>query len=850
MTGSWRIPGLDSYRGRYLALAFVAIAFLSAAGLYGRHYVSQVSDQQLRMIQQRAQATANLHDTLELLNRVQDDLHGFLINPPQTKVSQLLGSLQRLITATSRLDSSEWTVTHPELGSLIRETTFDLQRLDKGLRELIEIRKERRRWFPMLGVVEEQMMPANQAIQEILNAILAEERERLADGETDIDTFSRIVDLQVSWLHAISELRLLIANRFGIFSTNAAQGMESRADNIGIYLNAARTKLAELEAAAGAGKLGLSAEEFLPDLQEKLDIWADIYSRSVKRLQGNDWRADLTYTREAIEPIIDAIHQRLSGIRLELDIQSAQNITDLTDITKQLSSFTLLVVATGALFFLVTYGMFNRILLKPIKQTTLALRQEAEGRTSMLPPEAKVQETQDLIAAFEEMRQQVREREGHLDHLAHHDPLTGLPNRLLFRDRLEHALTLSAREGSLLGVMFLDLDRFKQINDSLGHAAGDQLLRSVAERLRGAMRASDTVARLGGDEFAILIEHLKHRDESTLLAEKILIALAEPFLLDGKPFHITTSIGITLSPIDDIQADSLIRGADTAMYAAKEAGKNCFRFFTAEMTQRAAAHLETESALRLAIAQQQLELHYQPISNQDGSDIHAFEALLRWHHPQLGQVPPDRFIPILEDMGQLGTVSRWIIDTVAEQQLTLFRQTGRWMPISINLTAKLLHDDAFSRHLLGKLDSNWPSPEHLIVEVTEDSLTQDLDASVRVLQQLRGLGVRVALDDFGTGQSSLNHLRRFAFDLIKVDREFVRDIPDDPNDVDLVTAIIQLSHAFGMKVVAEGMETLAQEQVLRERGCDYLQGYLISRPMPGTDLPGFLSDFIDQPKQA
>lgn len=843
------LPGLQSYRGRYLLLAGLMALSLLTAGFIGYRHVSTVGEQQLALIQQRASAIALTHDSLEQLQNLRQQIHLLLINPPLIDGSALMLSVTHLRSASARLAETPWLKNQEDLANLAKQITQDARQLEQHVARMVQLRGDRALWFPALGPIEQQMLPANRAASDLINLMLDEVQDQYDTPDSRL-TNKTLMQLQNNWRSITAELRLLIANRFGIFSSDPIEGIDGRAGNIRTYLGEIARQLDSLEDLRQRNRLGFIASSELDTLRAHIEHWQRSFETALQQISEPAWRADIQYLQFAITPLLRNTEQRLSGIRLELDVQSARNITDMTDLSGDLARLTAFIALVGTAFLISTYFMFNQLLIKPIRQTTHALKQEAQGIEIDAELSTRVRETEDLISAFEEMRKQVRSRQSHLDHLAHHDNLTGLPNRLLFRDRLEHAVSLANRSNSQLAVMFLDLDRFKQINDSLGHATGDQLLQIAARRLLDLMRDSDTVARFGGDEFAILTEDLRRREEVTRLAERVLQALEEPFVIDGRPLHISTSIGITLCPSDDTNPEGLLQGADAAMYEAKRAGKGLIRFFTAEMTEQATEYLNLETHLRAAVLEQQFELHFQPVTDATGTQLRGCEALLRWEHPEDGYISPEQFIPVLDDMGQMGQVSQWILSQVHQQQQTLDDNGYGHIDLAINLTARLLHDERFASHLLQALDERKPDPSRLVIEITEDTLTRDLEAAERVLQQLKQLGVRIALDDFGTGQSSLQHLRRYPFDIVKIDREFIRDIPQDPNDVDLVRAITQLSHAFGMRVIAEGVETRDQLEMLQSMGCDHLQGYLISRPLPAERLADHISSHFPRLEQA
>ncbi|MCS6913260.1 MAG: EAL domain-containing protein [Myxococcales bacterium] len=435
----------------------------------------------------------------------------------------------------------------------------------------------------------------------------------------------------------------------------------------------------------------------------------------------------------------------------------------------------------------------------------------------------------------------IKENQARLDFLAYHDVLTELPNRLLFRDRLEQALQHARRDGERLGLLFIDLDRFKNINDSLGHHVGDQLLVAVAQRLRKLLRRTDTIARLGGDEFVVLTEKLGTIDDADRLAHKIITALRRPFDIGGRELHVGCSIGITLFPEDGESADELLRNADTAMYRAKDAGRDGFARFSREWTDDVTSKLVLENDLRVAVRQRRLSLHYQPIVSLSHGRVIAAEALARW--PDAPSVPPDRFIALAEETRLILPLGEWILHE-ALRQYAAWRSEGLILDyISVNISAMQLASPEFTERLLSLLRVNGLEGRHLQIELTENILMRDTTTSHRVLGDLRSHGIRIAIDDFGTGYSSLAYLKRLPIDNLKVDRSFVHDIPADPNDCAIAAAIIGLARTLGLEAIAEGIESEAQERFLREIGCDTVQGYRYARPLPAERFRTFVAAY-------
>jgi diguanylate cyclase (GGDEF)-like protein/PAS domain S-box-containing protein len=425
-------------------------------------------------------------------------------------------------------------------------------------------------------------------------------------------------------------------------------------------------------------------------------------------------------------------------------------------------------------------------------------------------------------------------------HLAQHDSLTDLPNRALLSDRLTQALALAHRNEQRLALLFLDLDRFKRINDSLGHAIGDRLLQSVAERLLACVRSSDTVSRQGGDEFVILLPQVTQPADAAVTAEKILLALSTPYRIDRQDLHLAASIGIVTYPDDGTEPKTLLKHADLAMYRAKDSGRNTYRFFEPDMNGYAADRQSLESGLHRAIDRNGFVLHYQPIVSLESGEFISVEALIRWHHPQRGLVAPAQFVPIAEESGFIAAIGRWVLREACRQSRA-WRAAG--LPpirIAINISTVELRDKAFVESVGDILEEHGLLPRDLELELTETFLMRDSNSIVVMLQSLSDLGVRITLDDFGTGYSSLSHLKRFPIDALKIDQSFVHNFAADAGDASIVSAVIAMGKGLQVRVVAEGVETREQLALLRRQGCPEGQGYYFSRPVSAREFSQLL----------
>lgn len=441
---------------------------------------------------------------------------------------------------------------------------------------------------------------------------------------------------------------------------------------------------------------------------------------------------------------------------------------------------------------------------------------------------------QDESQTREQVEKAARESERQLERLANFDTLTGLPNRNLFHDRLSHAVEKAKRRGQQLALLFIDLDDFKVVNDTLGHDAGDRMLRHAAGAIRDAMREEDTVARLGGDEFVVLIEEANaaHIPGSV---NRLLDALKQPLFLDSQEITSSASIGIAVYPTDGEDIPTLLKNADTAMNRAKEKGER-FQFFQAEMATQARERLLVESNLRRAIEREQLFLNYQPIIDLASGELVGAEALLRWRHPELGMVPPDRFIPVAEASGVIGAIGEWVLRETC-QQIQRWEMQGLSIPkVAINLSARQLRQPNLAEQFVAILTEHGLAAARIGIELTESALMHDPQEAANLLGRIRAAGFEIYIDDFGTGYSSLSYLKRFPIDKLKIDRSFVNDITAVGGSMAIVSAVLAVARALGMRVVAEGIETEEQLGMLRDNGCDMGQGYHIGRPMLADDF--------------
>ncbi len=506
----------------------------------------------------------------------------------------------------------------------------------------------------------------------------------------------------------------------------------------------------------------------------------------------------------------------------------------------------ILAIASAGIGSLLVFTINKRALQKADQSTKIAEAEAEKNRELNLTLEQKVLErTQELRVAMEETRAINEE----VQYLATHDALTKLPNRLMFSQLLNHAIHSAKRYHKQFAVLFIDLDRFKIINDTMGHDAGDQLLQEVAARLQQTLRAADAVARLGGDEFIILIEEVTDSNNVATVAHKIITTLIKPLTLVGKECRITASIGISLYPKDAEDEQSLMKNADMAMYLAKEEGKNNYKFYSKDIQTKSLERFSIETQLRAALERHELSLHYQAQVDIKTNAIKGVEALLRWQNPSLGSITPTQFIPIAEETGLIIPIGRWVLKTACAQNVAWQQQGLPPVCMAVNLSPRQLMDDHLIDDIRTALNDSGMAPHLLELEMTESMIMHNPARMIALLTEIKNLGVRLAIDDFGTGYSSLAQIKRYPIDTLKVDRSFIRNVPQDPENKALTEAIIAMGKTLSLTVIAYGVETLEQMNFLSDQSCDEMQGFYFSKPIIPERFADLLREHVPSPQK-
>ncbi|GEM_PF-4797394 len=813
----WR----GSYRARYALLALGIGLVLLVAGLSGRIYLARATEQQLAALRSWTQRSNALVGASMALSALQARLQDFLLDPRRGTRAQ------HLIQGGHDLDQAMRTLTadaapNEATAALLRRLNAACRTLTDLIPELIRIRSDVRHWLPASGLMQARMIPANEAMSALFDGL----RAQLPD--TAPKSREYLARLRYTWLRLISEFRLYVANRFGIFSDPQA-AMKARSHDIEIFAEAFGKDLRRLQEALTEEAPGILEFSGLEAMDRHFHAWSAAYRDVRLDLDSPRWRRDVYLIRSDIAPTLQELRGTLETLRQVLDGEALANHRMMEDTAHDLSLFFLALVGFMMAVMAGGYFLFRHWLLTPIAHTTRALRRVAQGLPVDLEHQGRIEETRDLLDAFQELRRQVTERERRLEHLAHHDHLTRLPNRALFEDRLLHALSRSQRgTHELLGLIFLDLDGFKEINDRLGHQAGDALLYQVAERLRGFCRASDTVARLSGDEFALLLEDLPSRDRAARVAGKVVGLFQAPFDLPScGPQRVRASIGIALAPVDGVTPRQLIRHADTAMYQAKRSGRNGYCFFSPELNREAEARQALARSLRETLDRGGLEVRFQAVESLSSGSWAGSRARLFRPSADGGAEISERWLPQVGAPDLLATLMDFLLEQLARTlQADGNGEGSPW--VCFKLPPVLLRDDTFMQGLRDRLDEGRIPADRLFLEIDEASLQVDEGRFLHRLLECKARGLRIALDGFGNRGSSLPLLRKLEIDLFILAPALIADSVTDPEAARITATMIRLAHALGGRAAALEVNTEGQLGCFRQRGGDLAAGEAIA----------------------
>ena len=759
-------------------------------------------------------------------------LHSYMLSPQTETRHAVHRHLQSAIRNAGRLARSTWIARSPS-NRVARETGLGLEQLNDLVDRLMGLRGDPDHLFPAMRVLHEEMEPANGAF--VAAAALA--LEELAElGEADGDaraSYRAFVEARHEWGQLIAALRIYLINITGAFGDALADRHRAQEEQVRFRYEQLSERLASLAAMEEGGAFSMQASASLEEMTQQARRWIEGYQRAVEIYQGTQWRTDLPLIKDSVQPLFSAVQSNLQRIDQAMERDSAEDVGALHRVAGGITHTLWAVIVLAIALFILAFLYFEKTVLSPIALVAEALRGEARGKRGMELPVTDADETHALVEAFSEMRSQVHQRQRELEYQAGHDALTGLPNRSRLLELLADALERARRGDHPVGLLVMDLNRFKEINDTLGHEIGDQLLQQVRNRLLATVRDGDGVVRLGGDEFAILMPDTG-RDQAVAVAGAITEALSQVFTVEMHTLYAGGSIGIALYPEHGEDNRTLIQHAEVAMYVAKRNNHHSVVYDT-ELDQHSIRRLALESDLHDAIEAGQLELYYQPKVNLRTGETIGAEALIRWHHPERGFVPPDELVSVAEQTGLIKPLTAWVVERALAQRAE-WERSGIEIQVAVNLSVWNLQDPELVDQVRDGLARHRLPPHALGLEITESAMMADPERALGALVELDAMGISLAVDDFGTGFSSLSYLKRLPVDELKIDKSFVMSMNEDENDSAIVRSTIDLAHNLGLKVVAEGVENQQIWTVLEFLGCDTAQGYYMSRPIPPGDF--------------
>ena len=822
----------NSLKKRYALISLILGIIMLSFSWFAQHKMSA--------IKANIQINIELRDFLFQHNREVHDnvrefqilLAKFQIDPKNFKNREFISStITETIEHIEHLRIVSWM--NDNYSSTISELISTLNDFDKISQKLIKIRLTPEAVFPSLKISNTKLQPFHAIFIENINLAIKEIEDNYSP--LDYNEYHLLIELRYNWLNITSSFRMYLLNQLNSFQESS---LVNQINRIIVIQENIKNKLTALKKSDEKEELKFSTSIALDKFYPAAFKWFEQFN-NVRKINGTDkWRTDTIIYHDELEPKLKKINSLLRTLDLGIEHFSENDLTTLSTIAQILLNLIWISAIAGLLILLTGFVFLVKLILNPIASVTQALKDESVGITTSIQPTISILETKNLISAFKEMRLQIHTRQQELKYHALHDSLTGLANRELLNDRLEQAIHNAKQEQSSFAILIMDLDRFKEVNDTLGHAVGDLLLQKVARRLELLLREVDVIVRLGGDEFSVLLTTAQEK-HAEIIAKKILRDFQNVFTVNDTPLYIGISIGISVYPQHGVTSQILQQRADVAMYVAKR-NKTGYDIYNQKYDEYSIGRLSLISDLRASIEKSQLYMEYQPIIDVNSGKVESVEALLRWNHPQRGSISPDEIIPIAEQTGLINPITYWILETTAKFNKKL-RDNGINIKIAINLSVYNLQDDDFINNITKIFTNNDVAASSFIMEITESVMMTNPNKSIAVMNQLDKLNIEIAVDDFGTGYSSLTYLKRFPLSKLKIDKSFIMDMIYDDNDAIIVRSTIDLAHNLGMQVIAEGIEDKESQDLLSILGCELGQGYYISKPISADELEHWLT---------
>ena len=826
----------NSLQARYTFFALVLGILLLTTAFFGYFNVSSSQQQTTQNLSNRTQLLESSRLIRINILDAYKSLDLFLLNPERTEYKAWVNeALDNAIKSASALQQHQW-IKEQQLRLPITQLESSIKSLKQEIEKLFSIRIEPTLQYPAMKVGNTVMQPSRNNIINSFALVMNELNEENAVTE-DIEVYQTFLQAKNLWDQMLSNFRLYIANRVGSFNEKALPQQEQSID---ILYQGLKKQLSVLSLFKQDNRLGIQSDSAIDEINTHLEKWYNGFVEVKTIHQSGEWRMDSKLMKEIIAPLFSNISLLLQSLEVKIELQAEQDLNSVSALAHNQNLILWLTIGLGLCYLLIIVVTMNRMVFRPIKVVSRALKAEAFGnKNEVTLPLVNSRETQVLIDAFSEMKNQVHNRQIDLEYQALHDSLTTLPNRILLQDRMEYHINQSKRHNKTLALLMLDLDRFKDINDTLGHHIGDQILADVGIRLSGNLRNVDTVARLGGDEFAVLLP-----DTSDLEAEKIALKiikeLQNTFHIGELQLFVGVSIGIATYPEHGKDVKSLMQHADVAMYTAKH-NQQGHAFYDPDEDKHSIGRLSLTNDLRHALEHQQLQLHYQPKQDISNGNTIGMEALLRWQHPDYGAISPEHIINLAEQTGLITPLTYWVLEEAIKYCSGLMEQNIK-LYIAVNLSVHILKDEQLVNKIRDILQHYKLPSNNLTLEITENAMMTNPAHAINILTTLNSMGIQLSIDDFGTGFSSLSYLKKLPVHELKIDKSFVMHMMQDNNDEMIVHSTINLAHNLNLHVVAEGVEDAVALQRLKQMGCDTAQGYYISHPLPESDMEVWLEE--------
>jgi diguanylate cyclase (GGDEF)-like protein len=825
-----------SIRKQYLLLAIFMSVVVVLYTWYSGVWVKRTGNASVSQIEKRIKAADLAHRIRRAIINADNALDLFLLAPSSKSHEEFADEIKSANTNLNLLLATEWARNSSVLPEL-RALTGVLKNVETAATQIMKVRQDANLMYPAMRLANGEMLNSNREFMTQVDTALGfyERKQSLSSHQKQVRNL--LINTRDNWERMINAYRLFIINRTGSLYENVTH---DQINDVELFYNKVVQQIKQLAAFNARYTLDLEAENAIDEIQDLSPHWYASFREVVLIYTQGRWRGDIPLVNDLINPLFSEVYDKLDQIETELKRASDIDVVQQTEVSRSIINslwgMAMFVLLIGAL----SYILLELNIIRPIAKVASSLKAEAHGQDVTDLPNVHAIEIRDLTDAFSELRQQVHSRQLALEHIALHDSLTSLPNRTLLMDRLNQSIANAQRRKRSLALLMLDLDRFKEINDTLGHQTGDALLQQVGARLRNVLRDSDTVARLGGDEFAVLLPNVS--DNNALrIAAAILERLEKVYEVYEHSLYVGVSIGLAVFPQHGESAESLLQHADVAMYMAKR-NNSGIMLYDVERDQHSVTHLSVLSDLRSAVENEEFILQYQPKLTMRDSVIEGAEALLRWKHPKQGLIMPDEFINVAEQTGLIKRLSNWVLDT-AIRDCQRLHQKGHKINISVNMSVWDIQDPNISLNITQKLEK-WGLPaDYLTLEITERVMMAEPERARQVLSELDNMGVQVVIDDFGTGFSSLVYLKQLPVSMLKVDKSFVIDMMKDESDAAIVHSIIELAHNLGLQTVAEGVENDQTWSWLRTWDCDYAQGYYISHPLTLADFEQYLTTY-------